>query len=191
MSGIIKYSEVEEKILDIRGEKVLIDRDVAALYGVETREINQAVSRNQDKFPESYIIALELDEWESLKSQFVTLDGSGRGQHAKYAPKAFTEKGLYMLATILKSPKATETTIAIVETFAKLREFSRAIAQLPDAQDKAVQKALMRRSGELLGEVLDDNVLEVTSDETTVELNFAIMKIKHTTKREKRQKQDG
>ena len=79
---------------------MLIDRDVAELYGVETREINQAVKRNPEKFPEGYIISLTTEECDSLRSQIVILNGSGRGQHAKYVPKAFTEKGLYMLATI-------------------------------------------------------------------------------------------
>ena len=191
MSGIAMFREVSEKIIEIRGEKAMLDSHLAELYGVETREINQAVSRNPDKFPEGYIIALDQDDWESLRSQFVTLVGSGRGQHTKYLPKAFTEKGLYMLATILRSPVATETTIAIVEAFAKLRELSRVISQLPDIQDEAQQKALMEKSGALLGEIIDDNALEVSGTETTVEINLAVMKIKHTVKREKPKKQEG
>ena len=107
-------------------------------------------------------------------------------KHSTVLPSAFTEKGLYMLATILKSQNATQTTIAIVETFTKIRELSRAISQLPEIQQESEQKAIMKRSGEILAEVLDDNVLEVTSDETTIEVNLAIMKIKHTIKREKR-----
>ena len=102
MSDIIKYKEVEEKILTIRDQQVLLDRDVAALYGVEPREVNQAVARNQDKFPDGYIIAISSEEWESLRSQFVSINGSGRGQHTKHTPRAFTEKGMYMLATILR-----------------------------------------------------------------------------------------
>ena len=101
-------------------------------------------------------------------------------------PTAFTEKGLYMLATILKSPRATETTIAIVETFAKIREFGKIISQLPDSHDEPKQKLLIARSGEILADILDENTLEVTGDETTIELNLAVMKIKHTVKRGKR-----
>jgi len=97
MSELIKFEEVEKKVLIIRDQQVLLDRDVAELYGVETREINQAVSRNLDKFPEGYILLLTQEEYDSLRSQFVTLNELGRGQHAKYLPKAFTEKGLYML----------------------------------------------------------------------------------------------
>ena len=93
-----------------------------------------------------------------------------------------------MLATILKSPKATETTIAIVETFAKIRELAKVISSLPEVQEESQQKSLMQRSGELLAEILDDNILEVTADETTIEINFAVMKIKHTIKRDKRKK---
>ena len=190
MSDIIEYRDVAEKILDIRDHKVIIDRDVAALYGVETKRVNEAVANNPDKFPDGYIIALTLEEWDSLRSNISTLKSGGRGQHTKYLPTAFTEKGLYMLATILKSPKATETTIAIVETFAKLRELARVIGKLPDAEGKAEQKSLMRKSGELLAEILDDNALEVTEDETTLEFNLAMLKIKHSVKRKKRKSEE-
>lgn len=92
-----------------------------------------------------------------------------------------------MLATILKSPRATQTTIAIVETFTKMRELARAIAQLSETQEKDRQKALMQKSGEILADILDDD-LEVSAEETTIEINFAVMKIKHTIKRNKRGK---
>jgi len=91
-----------------------------------------------------------------------------------------------MLATIIKSPNATQTTIAIVEAFAKIRELSRTINQITDVQEESQQKALAHKSGKLLAEVLDDNIMEVSGDETTIEVNLAIMKITHTTKREKR-----
>jgi len=185
MSEIINYKEVEEKILSIREQSVILDRDVAELYGVETREINQAVSRNSEKFPEGYIIALEANELDNLRSQIVTANISSM---SRVPPKAFTERGLYMLATILKSPKATETTIAIIETFTKIRELSRVISQLPEIQEESQQKALMQKSGEILADILDDNVLEVSGAETTIEINLAVMKIKHTIKREKRNK---
>ena len=119
MSDIIGIREVEEKVLAIRGLDVILDRDVAELYGVETKDVNRAVKNNPDKFPEGYIIPLDSAEWEILRLKFLTLRSSGWGQHTKYLPQAFTEKGLYMLATILKSPRATHTTIAIVETFTK------------------------------------------------------------------------
>ena len=182
MDDIINYKQVEEKVLVLREQSVILDRDVAELYGVETREINQAVKNNQEKFPEGYIITLNSEEWGSLRSKFLTLKSSGRGQHSKYLPSAFTEKGLYMLATILKSPAATQTTIAIVETFAKIRELSRSVSQLPEVTDKSQRKALLQRSGEILADVLDD-ALEVSDAETTLEINLALMIIKHTVKR--------
>ena len=186
MDSIISYKNVQEKVLVLREQNVILDRDVAALYGVETREINQAVKNNEEKFPEGYIIVLNSEEWSSLRSKILTLKNLGRGQHTKYLPSAFTEKGLYMLATILKSPTATQTTIAIVETFAKIRELSRSLSGLSEAAGKVEQKALMQRSGEILADILDDDALEVSGDETSVEINLAFIKIKHTTTRRKK-----
>ena len=182
MSNIIEFGKVEEKILDIRGQKVIVDRDVAALYGVETKRINEAVGNNPDKFPEGYIVALDDGEKSELVENF---DRFNALKHSTALPSAFTEKGLYMLATILKSQTATQTTIAIVEAFAKLRELSRVINQLPEIEDENEQKSLMQKSGEILSEVLDGGALGVVSDETTIEINLAVMKIKHTVKREK------
>ena len=97
---------VEEKIITLRNQQVILDCDVAELYGVETKRINEAVSNNPEIFPEGYIFEIDNQDVASLRSKFSTLKNAGRGQHTKYPPKAFTEKGLYMLATILKSPKA-------------------------------------------------------------------------------------
>ena len=183
MSELIIFSEIESKILTVRGQQVLIDRDVAELYGVETRDINKAVKNNPDKFPEGYIFKLSKSDKEEVVENFHHL-AALKYSHA--LPTAFTEKGLYMLATILKSPQATETTIAIVETFAKLRELGRVISQLPDIKDEKKQKSLMQRGGEIFGEILDRSALETTADETTIELNLAVVKFKHTTKRSKK-----
>jgi phage regulator Rha-like protein len=190
MGEIISYKEVEEKILSLRGQSVILDSDVAELYGVETREINQAVKNNPAKFPEGYIFDLTSDEVQSLRSKNLILKSSGRGQHTKYLPSAFTEKGLYMLATILKSPKAAQTTIAIVETFTKIRELSRTASQLSEVTEKDRQKTLMQKSGEILADIIGDNILEVTDDETTIELNLALVKFKRTIKRGKKPRRD-
>ena len=128
MTNII---EVENRIITLRGQQVIIDADVAELYGVETKRVNEAVANNPEKFPKGYILQLDKQEITSLRSKNSTLKDNGRGQHSKYSPKAFTEKGLYMLATILKSPKAVETTIAIVEAYAKLRELTRVMSEIP------------------------------------------------------------
>ncbi len=103
MSQIIKTENIKKKIIEIRNQKVLIDSDVAELYGVETKRINEAVKNNPNKFPDGYLIDLTSKEWEILKSKFSTSIKGGKIKQ----PKAFTEKGLYMLATILKSKIAT------------------------------------------------------------------------------------
>ena len=97
-------------------------------------------------------------------------------------PSAFTEKGLYMLATILKSPQAIKATLSIIETFSKFRELSRSIKELSAVQDKADQKSLLQKSGELIAEIFDDD-LQKSDTETSIELNFAILKFKHTIKK--------
>lgn len=106
-------------------------------------------------------------------------------KHSTVSPKAFTEKGLYMLVIILKSPQATKTTIAIIESYAKIRNLSRDIKALSEVQDKKDQKELMKKSGETIAELLDD-ALGYTNTETSIELNLAILKFKHTIKKKKK-----
>jgi hypothetical protein len=177
---MVKLETVQDKIIDIRGEKVILDSDVAALYGVETKRVNEAVKNNQDKFPEGYIFDLNKNEWDGLKSKFST---SIKGGKVKL-PTAFTEKGLYMLATIIKSPRAVQTTLDIIETYAKIRDLSRSMSRLPTA-DKAEQKSIMEKAGDILGDILD-GALETTGSETTLELNLAVIKVKHTVKKGKK-----
>ena len=177
--------EVENRIITLRNQQVILDSDVADLYGVETKRINEAVSNNPEKFPEGYVFQLDNQEVVFLRSKISTLKNSerGRGKHTKYVPKAFTEKGLYMLATILKSPKAVETTIAIVEAYAKLKELSRVMTEIPQqAENSAEQKTLLQRGGQLMEDLLTD-VLPVQSSETSFELNLAMLKFKHSVKR--------
>jgi len=179
---LLKFNSVEEKIITIRGISVILDSDVAELYGVETRDINKAVKNNSEKFPKGYLFELTKSEKEEVVENFHHLINM---KFSPVLPKAFTEKGLYMLATILKSSKATQTTIAIVEAFAKIRELSRAVSQLSETQDKSTQKSLMQRSGELISDILG-NDLEVTDAETTWEVNLALMKFKRTIKQKKK-----
>ncbi len=176
--GVIKIEDVQNKIIEIQGQKVLLDSDVAELYAVETKRINEAVRNNPNKFPSGYIIELSKNEWDLLKSKFST---SKRGGKVKI-PKAFPEKGLYMLATILKSKVATQTTIAIIETFSKIKRLTRTIKELSTTQEDPKQKNLMKKSGEIIAEILDDD-LETTDTETSIELNFAVLKFKHTIKK--------
>jgi len=165
----------------IRGIPVILDSDVAELYEVETKEVNQAVKNNPDKFPEGYIIQLNNEEWTILKSKFLTSSWGGKNK----LPNVFTEKGLYMLATILKSKKATKTTIEIVEAFAKLRELSRTVSQLSKVEDEATQKSLLQKSGNIIADYLEDG-MEVTDAETTFEINFAMMKFRRTIRQKKK-----
>ncbi|MBL7860071.1 MAG: ORF6N domain-containing protein [Cyclobacteriaceae bacterium] len=104
---------IATRILFLRGEKVLLDADLALLYGVETKVLKQAVRRNIDRFPEDFLFELSTEEWNSLRSQIVTLE-KGRGKYSKYPPFAFTEQGVAMLSGILNSPRAVETNIAIM-----------------------------------------------------------------------------
>ena len=97
---------------------VILDAEVATLYGVETKRVNEAIKNNPDKFPEDYMFALTNEDLQDLRSKFSTANVSSK---SRSLPKAFTEKGLYMLATILKSKRATMVTFAIIETFAKVR----------------------------------------------------------------------
>ncbi len=175
----MKQQLIENKIITIREQKVILDSDVAELYGVETKRINEAVKNNPDKFPDGYILYLSMDEAIASRSKISTLK---RGENLKYAPKAFSERGLYMLATILKSPKATETTIAIIETFTKVRELSRTISQLSEQSEKSQQKSMMQKSGELISDILSDD-FQTVGTETTIEFNLSVLKVKHTVKK--------
>jgi hypothetical protein len=121
MSNIIQNDQVDNLAIDIRGKRVLLDSDVAMLYGVETKQVNEAVSNNLDKFPYGCIFELKQCEKIELVKKF---DRFNKLKHLVANSKVFTEKGLYMLATILKSPKATQTTISMEETFVKIREIN-------------------------------------------------------------------
>ena len=178
---IIKIEQVEEKILMLRGVRVIIDADVAWLYGVETKEINQAVKNNPKKFPKGYVIRLDNNDLDILRSKILTAKLSPK---SRYQPQAFTERGLYMLATILKSDRATDTTIAIIEASAKFRELARTVNELAQTSDAKSQKTLMDKGGEIISDIIGDN-LETTETESEFELNFAVVKLKHKVKRKK------
>jgi hypothetical protein len=181
---VVKYDQVQGKIIEVRNQKVIIDSDVADLYGVETKRVNEAVKNNPDKFPDGYLIELDNEDKMQLVENF---DRFNKLKHSTTNPKAFTEKGLYMLATILKSPMATETTLAIIDTYAKVRELGHIMNQiqsLPENSPK--QKNLMEYTGELIADlIIPDDEMEVTGTETTFEVNLALFKIKRTVKKNK------
>jgi phage regulator Rha-like protein len=150
--AVIPVERIERAILSIRGEKVMLDNDLAELYGVETKVLNQAVKRNIERFPADFMFQLTQEEYDDLvrlRSQFVTLK---RGAHRKYLPYAFTEHGALMLANVLNSERAAQTSVQVVRAFVRLRqmlasnaELARKLAALEnkyDAQFKVVFDAI-------------------------------------------------
>ena len=183
--NIIRFEDVHDRIVEVRGQKCILDFAVAELYGVETREINQAVKNNPRKFPKGWVLELDNQESAVLRSKILMLEEtSGKGRHSKRNYKAFTERGLYMLATILKSERATGTTIAIVDTFSKLRELTNTLGEMIKNPDEYQQKSLMQKSNAIM-ETLFGDALATDETETEIELNFAVLKLKHTIKRKK------
>ena len=133
---ILKPENIARVVLFIRGEKVILDRDLASLYGVTTKALNQAVKRNASRFPSDFMFQLTKEEYETSRSQSVTLK---RGQHLKYLPYVFTEQGVAMLSSVLRSVRAVEVNIAIMRTFVQLRrmmETNRDLAHKIDALEK-------------------------------------------------------
>jgi hypothetical protein len=169
---------IKGKIILIQGQRVILDSDVAELYGVETKRVNEAIKNNPEKFPEGYIIILTDSEKAEVVENF---DHLSKLKFSSAPVKGMSEKALYMLATILKSPVATETTIGIIETFAQVRELSRTIAELHQ-HDEETQKSMLKKSGEIISDILCSD-LEPVATETTIELNLAVLSVKHTVRR--------
>lgn len=198
--NIIRFEDVRDRIVEVRGQKCILDFAVAELYGVETREINQAVKNNPKKFPEGWVFELEKEELENLRSKILIanvadtqglVDLRSKNSTAKLPsprsrtlPKAFTERGIYMLATILSGNQAVDTTLTIVDTFVKLHELSRTISEMAKGGDEAEQKSLMQKSGEIAEDLFGD-AFSTSETETEIELNFAVLKLKHKIKRKK------
>ncbi|WP_396174362.1 ORF6N domain-containing protein [Flavobacterium sp.] len=120
----MQVATLQSKIYDIRGQKVLLDLDLALLYEVETKVLNQSVKRNSKRFPIDFMFQLTADEYHSLRSQIVTLENVGRGKYSKYLPFAFTEQGVAMLSGILNSDVAINVNIAIMRTFVMIRKYA-------------------------------------------------------------------
>ena len=175
--------EVEGKIAVIRNQEVIADADVAYLYGVETREVNQAVKNNLDKFPQHYMFELSSSELRDLKSKILI---SKVSPNNRKPTKVFTERGLYMLATVLKGERARDITFAVIETFAKVRELKRELLDLHLETDKAKQTTKMQHFGEVLSDIVMPE-LQTSETESSLEINFFIGKLKHTVKRVRRE----
>ena len=137
--SVVSIERIESRILLVRGHKVLLDGDLAALYAVSTKRFNEQVRRNAARFPEDFMFRLSAEEWDSLRSQFATLK-TGRGQHRKYLPLAFTEHGAIMAATILNGPRATEVSVYVVRAFVRLRELLASNKELARRLDQLEKK---------------------------------------------------
>lgn len=197
---IITYDQVKSKIIKLRNQRVILDYNVAELYGVQTREVNQAIKRNPDKFPSGYLIYLDHDDWDSLKSQnTISYDDAESGLYTDSglisqivistekggrtrSPIAFTKRGLYMLATILKSPKAIETSIAIIDTFAQVRDLANSIQKISKTSDNIQKIKLLDSCANIATELLD-NELIISQQETNVKIKLPFFELsKKTTK---------
>jgi len=189
--SIIKFETIENKLIKYKEQFVIVDSDLAQLYGVETREINQAVGNNPDKFLTEYIIELTKEEKAELIKNF---DRFNNLKHSTVTPKVFTEKGLYMLATIIKSKIATETTLNIIETFAKVKELSRNINAIMKTDNKERQKELANKSNKILEEIIeiepdilaDDEDGEIIETTTKFEFNLGFAKVSRSIKKIKK-----
>ena len=184
-SNIIEKHEedISPKVVNMFDSQVILDSDIAELYGVETKRVNEAVKNNKDKFPDDYMFQLTNEEMIYLRSKNSTANISPK---SRVLPKAFTEKGLYMLATILKSRQATNVTFAIIETFATVRQLKRELVSLHKESSVKDQQFRMKHFGEMLSNIVMPD-LETSETESSLEINFLIGKIKHTVKRIKRQ----
>ncbi len=179
MERQMQFMKVESKIIVIRNVEVIADADVADLFGVSTKDVNQAVRNNPDKFREDYMFSLNNNELQFLRSKILTTKVSSK---SRAKTKVFTEKGLYMLATILKSHRATEATFAIIETFAKVRKLQKELIELHQEVDEQKQKTMMENFGNVLADIIMPD-LKTEETESTLELNFLVGKLKHTVKR--------
>ena len=172
-----EIEKVSSKVITLRDMQVIIDRDVAEIYGVTTREVNQAIRNNPEKFPDGYVFTLDISEKGELIKNIERFEPL---KHSTVMPHAFTEKGLYMLATIIKSKVATEATIAIIETYTKLRELTRTIQAVNDHTEEPDNVSLQK----LMTEVFADS-LPVKMRKTTFSVNTGIIKFSVETTRER------
>jgi phage regulator Rha-like protein len=142
MTEIVIIESIQKKIYLIQRQKVMLDSDLAELYGVSTKVLNQAVKRNVKRFPSDFMFQLKADEYGSLRSQIVTLK-PGRGRHRKYFPYVFTEQGVAMLSSVLKSEQAIQVNIAIMRVFVHIRKTlltHKTFARKLSALEKKIEK---------------------------------------------------
>jgi hypothetical protein len=175
-------------VIRLRRENVILDSDIAELYGIETKVLNQAIKRNIERFPSDFMFQISDDELENLRSQIATLKpddslrsqivtlNNKRGQHRKYLPYAFTEQGVAMLSSVLRSPRAVEVNIAIMRTFVQLRSLMQSNKLLAEKIEKLEEKYDQNF------QIVFDAIRQlIAADETpTKELGFHTIKSKRT-----------
>ena len=180
---------IESLIYEIRGQKVMLDRDLAKMYGVETKVLNQAVKRNMKRFPEDFMFQLTPEE--CLRSQIVTLN-TKQGQHLKYMPHAFTEQGVAMLSSILKSDTAIEINIRIMRTFVAIRNHlyttQRVTAELEAIKAKL---ELLERNDEDNLEAINDLSEDMRREIDTIYQAIAALSVKEPTQKEPQRQKIG
>ena len=155
-AAIVAVEAIASRILTLRGQRIIVDADLAALYGVPTKRLNEQVRRNLARFPADFMFTLEPAEWEALRSRFATLK-PGRGQHRKYLPYAFTEHGAIMAATVLNSPQAVDVSVYVVRAFVQLRELlsgHKELARRLDELEARMARKLMTQDQTIAG-ILD------------------------------------
>lgn len=189
--SLIKFETLESKLIKYDNEFVVLDKDVANLYDIEPKKLRQQLKRNIEKFPSDYAFQLSESELDIMVSQNVTPSKKTFGGSLPYV---FTEKGLYMVATILKSKKATEATFEIIETFSKVKELSRNINGIMKTTDEEKQKKLAEESNKILEDIIeieedileDDEDGEVVETTTKFEFNLGFAKVSKSIKKIKK-----
>ena len=188
---ITKFETLESKLVEVKGTFVLLDKDVAELYEIEPKRLKEQLKRNIEKFPHDYAYQLSDELFNMMVSQNAT---PSKKQYGGTNPWVFTEKGLYMVATILKSKNALEATFTIIETFAKVKELSRNINNIMKTTDETIQKDLAQKSNQILEEIIDisDDILddgedgEVIETQTKFEFNLGFAKVSRSVKKIKK-----
>ena len=165
----LTINKIKNSIIKIRDEEVILDSFVADFYGTTTREINKAVKNNLDKFPKGYVFELDKKEKEGVVENFHNLS---KLKFSPTNPKVFTEKGLYMLATILKSKKATETTLLIIETFSKIKKLQNDFNMILEESDENKKELIGAKFGKSLLNIFLNDTLEDKESETKIKFSM-------------------
>ena len=186
---LVEKVAIESLIYEIRGQKVMLDRDLARLYGVETKVLNQAVKRNLKRFPEDFMFQLSNEE--CLRSQIVTLNMK-QGHHLKYMPHAFTEQGVAMLSSVLKSEAAIEVNIRIMRTFAAIRKYLFTTQQISaELEAIKVKLKLLERNDEENLEAINDLSEDIRHEIDTIYHAIAALSVKEPAKPDQQRSKIG